>query len=199
MAGFAIVAVALSGENAGRAVKSGPADINLFLEYPPLSFGHGRDGVIHRRTYLQEEPLVCDDAGIDEGSVTLDPAPATFVFESPTDEGSGLGGAITSSTGASWTLSVDAAPGRTETYVGALPAAAGPDGRGIYVTHIGPNGDPTVDFGEPTMWVIAALDPDGTATWWSIPDGWQVVASDVWGTVLARQTGTQLELALAEF
>jgi hypothetical protein len=41
--------------------------------------------------------------------------------------------------------------------------------------------------------------PDGSTTWWSIPDGWTVVASDVWGTVLAMQEGTQLHSALAEF
>ena len=68
-----------------------------------------------------------------------------------------------------------------------------------YVTHIGPNANPDSDFGEPTMWVVAELDPDGTATWWSLPDGWEVVASDTWGTVLGRHSGTQLELALAAF
>jgi hypothetical protein len=36
-------------------------------------------------------------------------------------------------------------------------------------------------------------------TWWSIPDGWRVVASDAWGTVLAKQDGEQLQLAIAEF
>jgi hypothetical protein len=45
--------------------------------------------------------------------------------------------------------------------------------------------------------VLADLQPTGDATWWSIPEDWQVVASDIWGTVLARQDGTQLELALA--
>ena len=42
------------------------------------------------------------------------------------------------------------------------------------------------------------MNPDGTATWWSPPNGWQVVASDIWGTVLARLEGTRLELALAD-
>ncbi len=69
----------------------------------------------------------------------------------------------------------------------------------MYVTHIGPNASPGTDFGEPTMWVVAALNPDGTATWWSVPDGWEILASDTWGTVLGRQSGTQLELALADF
>jgi hypothetical protein len=66
-------------------------------------------------------------------------------------------------------------------------------------THIGPNIRPGVDFGERSMGVIAELRPDGSATWWSMPDGWTVVASDIWGTVLAKQDGTQLQLAMAEF
>jgi hypothetical protein len=56
-----------------------------------------------------------------------------------------------------------------------------------------------MDFGEQSMWVIAQLSPDGSTTWWSIPEGWRVVASDVWGTVLSKQDGEQLQLAMAEF
>ena len=196
---FGVVAVPLTGDRVGTAVASTPADINLFLEYPPLSFGHGVDGVVHRRSYLRDQPPVMAYVDVDGQPLSWDGAAPTFALESPNDEGGGLGGVITSSAGTSWTLSVDAAPDRAAPFVGASPPAPGPNGSGIYVTHIGPDANPTVDFGEPTMWVIAALEPDGTATWWSIPDGWQVVASDVWGTVLARQTGTQLELALAEF
>ena len=88
----------------------------------------------------------------------------------------------------------------------AIPAAAcessvgdSADGSGVYWTHIGPNADPGVDFGTPTMWVIAEMRADGTVSWWSIPAGWEVAASDIWGTVLTRQTGKQLEIALAEF
>ena len=69
----------------------------------------------------------------------------------------------------------------------------------MYWTHIGPDLRPDLDFGEPSMWVIARLAPDGSVTWWSIPDGWLVVASDVWGTVLAKQDGEQLRLAMADF
>lgn len=66
-------------------------------------------------------------------------------------------------------------------------------------THIGPNARPDTDFGEPTMPVIAEMHRDGSVQWWSIPDGWNVVASDVWGTVLAHMTGDSIDLALADW
>lgn len=193
---FSVVAVPLSGGNAGTVVATQPANINLFLEYPPLSFGHGPYGVIHRRQYLAGT-AVAPYVDSDGKPITLDTAPATFVFDDDLERG--LGGVIQSSTGMSWTLAVEAAPDRADTYVGVSPPAPGPDGRGVYTTHIGPNANPDVDFGEPTMWVVAELNPDGTSTWWSLPDGWEILASDTWGTVLGRQSGTQLELALADF
>jgi hypothetical protein len=196
---FAVVAVPLSGAAAGTAVASEPADINLFVEYPPLSFGHSTDGVVHRREYLRGEEPVISYVDTDGNPAVIDTDPATFASDSPDDAGSGLGGTITSSTGTSWSLTVEAAPDRADTYAGFSPPAPGSDGRGVYVTHIGPDGNPTVDFGEATIRVIATLNPDGTAEWWSLPVGWQVVASDIWGTVLAKHTDNQLELALADF
>ncbi len=56
-----------------------------------------------------------------------------------------------------------------------------------------------VAVGEPTMPVIAEMHRDGSVRWWSIPDGWTVVASDVWGTVLARITAESIDLALADW
>jgi hypothetical protein len=193
---FAVVAVPLSGDQAGTSVAAQPANVNVFLEYPPLSFGHGLDSVIHRRRYLAGT-AVAPYVDTDGQPAAPDTAPETFVFDADLERG--LGGVIRSSSGMSWTLIVDAASDRADTYVGVSPPAPGPDGRGVYVTHIGPNANPGIDFGEPTMWVVAELDPDGTSTWWSLPDGWEILASDTWGTVLGRQTGTQLELALADF
>lgn len=193
---FAVVAVPLSGDMAGSALAAEPANVNLFVEYPPLSFGHGVDGVIHHRAYLAGN-AVAPYADIEGQPLTLDTAPATFVFDDSPERG--LGGVIRSSAGTSWTLAVEAAADRADTYVGISPPAAGPDGRGVYVTHIGPSANPDADFGEPTMWVVAELSPNGTATWWSVPEGWEVLASDTWGTVLGRQSGTRLDLALADF
>ena len=45
------------------------------------------------------------------------------------------------------------------------------------------------------MPVIAVLNPDGTGSWHTVPTGWQVVSSDVGGTVFARRVGDTVELA----
>lgn len=195
---FAVVAVAL-GEDGATEVRREPENVNLFLEYPPMSFGHTATGVVHRREYLADESPIIDYVDIDGQPVTLADAPPTFRFETAEQAGAGLGGTIFSSLGTSWTVAVDAAPDRADTYVGISPPSPGTDGHGIYVTPIGSNTDPSTDFGAPSGWVIADLQPGGTATWWSVPDGWEVVATDAWGTVLGRRAGTTLELALADF
>lgn len=195
---FAVVALPLSGDDAGTIVATEPADINEYLEYPPLSFGHGASGVVHRREFLAGT-IVAPYVDTDGSPASLDADPASYSGELSTVAGGGFDALITASTGTSWRLPVDAAPDRANTYVGDSPPASGANGTGVFVTHIGPNGDPTRDFGEPTIWVMAVLEQDGTATWWSLPDGWQVIASDIWGTVLGRHTGTKLELALPDF
>lgn len=193
---FAVVAVALSGELAGTVVADEPANINRYLEYPPSSFGHGEAGVIMRR----------DDGATAIGYVDVNGQPTTLGEPAPpfytADETlrvDDLGGRVESSTGASWQLDVEAAPDRAGMYVGPSPPAPTSGGAGVYSTHIGPNLAPDTDFGEPSMWVVARLAPDGSVSWWSLPAGWTMVASDLWGTVLAKQDGEQVELAFADF
>jgi Protein of unknown function (DUF4232) len=43
--------------------------------------------------------------------------------------------------------------------------------------------------------VVAVLAADGTGTWYSLADGWQVAASDLDGTILERLNGGTVELA----
>lgn len=195
---FAVVAIALSGSNAGDIVASTPQNINRFLEYPAGTFGHSEAGVADRRPGGVDltPPIPYVDA---EGEATvLGPSPAWFTLHGTQSDDLSDGGIVRSSTGVSWSLAVEAAPDRASPFVENSPPAAGPNGVGVYWTHIGPDAAPEQDFGEPTMWVIAEMRPDGSATWWSIPDGWHVIASDIWGTVLARHVGTELHLALAE-
>ena len=53
--------------------------------------------------------------GTDGLPITLDTAPATFVFDDDLERG--LGGVVQSSTGTSWALAVEAAADRADTYV----------------------------------------------------------------------------------
>jgi hypothetical protein len=46
-----------------------------------------------------------------------------------------------------------------------------------------------------TVDVVAVLAPTGESQWWQVPPGWNVAASDLSGTVLARRTGDTIELA----
>jgi hypothetical protein len=62
-------------------------------------------------------------------------------------------------------------------------------------TAVGPPDDPTSDTPSPTEPVVAVLESDGTGTWYSLADGWQVAASDLDGTVLIRRSASTVELA----
>ena len=75
--------------------------------------------------------------------------------------------------GLTWRLDIDTAPDAAAMFNGPSPSPPAPsgDGRAVMWTHIGPNARPDMDFGEPTMPVIAEMQPDGSVQWWSIPDG----------------------------
>ena len=191
---FAVVAVPVSGDRAGEVVASEPANVNEHLEYPPASYGHAATGVAMRRYGGKRAIGYVDAAG---NPTTLDSAP-TF-YDSDThllDDGRV---SVIATTGASWTLSVDAHPDGASPYVGPSPAAPTTGGDGVFWTHIGPDLAPDIDFGEPSQWVVARLHPGGSATWWSLPEAWTIAASDIWGTVAVRQLGEQLEVALVDF
>jgi hypothetical protein len=194
---FSVVAVPLSGDRAGTVVAEALADINHYVELPPAAFAHGERGIVQRQRDVGATAIEYVDVAGNPTSLAEE-APPFFVADTELQLDS-LGGRVESSAGVAWTLAVEAAPDRAHPFDGPSPPAPGSDGVGVYWTHIGPDLQPGQDFGEASMWVIARLAPDGSATWWSIPDGWRVVASDIWGTVLAKQDGQQLQLALAEF
>jgi hypothetical protein len=194
---FAVVAMPLSGDRVGQIIANEPASIMRYLEYPPSSFGHGAEGVAMRRDAGQ---IAIGYVDIDGNPTTLDPAPSSFEADgellSETPRGNGV---VTSSDGESWTLSIDTHPDPASTFVGPSPAAPTTGGDGVYWTHIGPDLAPEDVDGQPSQWVVAQLGSDGSARWWSLPEGWTIVASDIWGTVAVRQQGEQLEIALVEF
>jgi hypothetical protein len=106
---------------------------------------------------------------------------------------------IASSLGDVWNLEIESSPDRATQYGSASPPGATSDDAGVFLTDVGSAVEADGISNVPTMWMIAQLKPGGTTKWWSVPGGWQVVATDVWGTVLAKQTGTRLDLAMADF
>ena len=194
---FAVVAVPLSGDHAGMIVASNKVPINTYMELPRAAFGHGTNGIIDRQRDVNTTLL---------DYVDVTGAPITWTSTAPpllttTDDSEPAADSIRltihSSAAETWQLTIDAAPDRAAPYNGPSPAAPSSDGLNVYWTHIGPNARPDIDFGEPTMWVIATLQHDGNGQWWSLPQGWEVVASDVWGTVLAKRSNDNIELSLA--
>jgi hypothetical protein len=200
---FAVVTIALDGDRAGSIVASTEVSAVQYMELPRASFGHGRDGVVDRVRDVNKAVIGYVDVNGKPVEWDGPEPPLLTTIESDGPE-QPLSTTITQlpadgSTERSWQLTIDASTSRASSYVGPSPAAPTNDGLNVYWTHIGPNARPDIDFGEPTMWVIAALYPDGRVQWWSLPNGWEVVASDVWGTVVGKTTGNQLELAVADF
>ena len=187
---FSIVAVALRGGQRGTTVASAPLGIVAYTELPDGAFGHGATGIIDRVRAVNTTVIgYVDSAGLPLTWPQADPILYTAEHAARS--------VVVSSSGLTWRLDIDAAPDAADTFNGPSPPAPSSDDLAALWTHIGPNARPDVDFGEPTMPVVAALHPDGSVEWWSIPDGWNIVASDVWGTVLAHIAGDSIDLALA--
>lgn len=188
-----LVAVALDGPRQGDGVASvSPSLPGGWQHHGSGLFGHGIDGIVDRldgaNTTLMSyvdiygEPLVWNGAAPQQLTVSYSEVITVTTADGPT-----------------WSLAVDPMPELSNPFGTPLPPMPSSVGTAIYLTPLGyvQGSDPYFD--EPAMWAIAALHPDGHAEWWSVPEGWWIQASDVWGTVLARWDGNQLELALADF
>lgn len=191
-----IVAIPLTGDRAGEVVASVPLDANYrYFELPAAPLGHGPEGVIDRVRDVNGTLI----GYVDEDGASVGWSAARPPLLSGSSELDGEPFTVSDDAGTSWQLEIQTAPERRGIYNGPSPAAPSSNGLAVYWTHLG-TASPGDDYDDPTTWVIAALHPDGTVRWWSVPDGWSVVASDVWGTVLAkRDTAASLELALADF
>lgn len=197
---FAVVAMPLSGDRVGEVVASEPANINRYLEYPPSSFGHGAAGVTMRRDGGE---VAIGYVDVDGNPTVLGVEPTTYDVDrdllTEIPRAGFRSGVVRSSDGDTWSLSVDKHPDAAETYVGPSPVAPTTDGNGVLWTHVGPDIASEQDFGVGSQWVVAQLHPGGNAIWWSLPEGWTVAASDIWGTVAVKQTSDRLEVALVDF
>ncbi len=180
---FAMEAVALDGPRAGEVVAAAPVGIVAYVELPAFPFGHGPSGVVDRVRNPGAEMIgYVDENGV---SITLDEATPFYRREGDT---------VTETGGATWPLEIVRHPDAADTVNGEPAVAPTIDGAAVVQTWIGP-ADGEGDFPPPSMPVVGWLTPDGNAVWRQLADGWQLGASDIWGTVLARLTGNRLELA----
>jgi hypothetical protein len=192
---FALAAVAVAGDRAGTVVASTPARVMEFTEVAPSAFGHGHDGLIRRDR--DDRPTILNYVDIAGKPVTAQQAePAFTAVNEPSVKYPQI--QIASSLGDVWNLEIESSPDRATQYGSASPPGATSDEAGVFWTDVGSAVEADGVSNVPTMWMIAQLKPGGKTKWWSVPGGWKVVATDVWGTVLARQTGTRLDLAMAD-
>ncbi len=188
-----------SGIESATSSPRAEVGLNDYLEIPQFFFGHGPSGVIDRGRQVGRTVIEY----VDETGAPLDP---TDEFPIPAfadvdgdgfrDDAAGLVEVLDSDL--SWQLDIRRDPAYAGTYVGASPLAPTTEERVIYFERIGADLTPDQDFGTNALPVIAILNPDGTGSWVRLPEDWDVVASDVWGTVLMRRTATDLEFALLD-
>ncbi len=173
----AIVAIALSGPGEGAIVAEAALPAVAYVELPRGVFGHGQHGIIDRARF----------GGQLIEYVATDGTPLAWTGEAPTEfSHGGVDDTVQSTAGTSWSLGIERDPRHSSSFVGDPPPAAAPDGRGVYATSIGASIGPDQDYSKSRLPVVATLNPDGSAEWALLPEGWQLGASDVWGTVLAH-------------
>ncbi|MEP1125902.1 MAG: hypothetical protein ABJH68_18635 [Ilumatobacter sp.] len=200
--GFRFVAIPFLGENAGSVVAVDEVDVNAYLEIPPYFFGHGSDGVITRGRdgatvigYVDEDGQPRDSGESAENGTSF---PMLDLETDLQDTSPASEGIVTlRGTEVSWQLDIERDPTWAPPFVGLNVVAPGAQ-RAIYTERIGADTDPDADFGPTGMPVVALLNYDGSGEWIRLPDDWDVVASDVWGTLLARITADSIELARLE-
>ncbi|MEA3183671.1 MAG: hypothetical protein QOJ74_148 [Ilumatobacteraceae bacterium] len=190
---MSIVAVALSGDRVGQVVASAPISAAAFAEAPNGVLGHGADGIIDRRTG-QTLLAYVDIAGASTSS-------GRAAHQVSIAAGDVLNSDVDFLLGDpdgkhQWHMAIHRSadsPFAPDTFQ--TPAAPSSHGGAVVWTAVGPPSDPTADVAIPTEPVIAVLAADGTGTWYSLADGWQVAASDLDGTMLMRRNGNKVELA----
>jgi hypothetical protein len=181
------VAIALTGERAGDTVWSAPSPGHAAEPFDNI-LAHGPDGIVDRWNGDALVTRYRDERG-DEASIG---EPTHIVPLTEVEDGA----VVRSSNGVSWELGIE----RDPTAPASLPNAvtAGPSGSAVAATWIGPRIGDDADYGTPTVPVVAVLRADGSGSWYRLPDGWSVVDSNRWGTLVARSSETTFELGLLD-
>jgi hypothetical protein len=182
-----MVSAALQPNPAG-VIRTTPVDAAAYVELPPAPFGLGRDGIVDRVRDVGATLVPYEAFGGTSG--TFDGAVAVSMNDS---------GLVTSSTGTRWQLAIETAPAEdgwpNTAWEQTAPASPTVDGGAVLLATLGPPVQPSAEYSEYTMPVIAQLAAEGLGRWWSLPEGWTIAASDVFGTVLRRSTPDGVELA----
>ena len=199
-AGRRFVAIPFDGNREGQVVASSEVALDDYLEIPDYFFGHGPDGIVSRgrdgATVLGHVGEDGQPQDLSESGDNGTPFPVFDIGADPTGQGVlDVESISLRGTGLSWQLDIARDPAWAGyPFVGANVVAPGLD-RVIYVERIGADTRPDLDFGPNAMPVVALLNYDGSGEWVRLPEDWDVVASDVWGTLLARFTADSIELA----
>ncbi|HRE01372.1 MAG TPA: hypothetical protein PLV68_08735, partial [Ilumatobacteraceae bacterium] len=124
--------------------------------------------------------------------------PLTAPIEAPAVATIDSVGLVTSGGVAHWQLAIERDPACCRSVLDASPPVAAPDGKSVhYWTEIGPPRYPEADYSESTLTAFADLHADGTGTWYSVPTGWHIAASDLGTTILWRlDDSDDIQLAL---
>lgn len=149
-----------------------PVSGATYADLPASPFGLGRDGIVDRVRDLGT--TLVPYASYRGSSTTFDGAASATIDDSLL---------VTSSSGQRWQLAIERDPAATNDGQIERPLPGG-DGSIVLFTTLAP-----------TQPVIAELDADGAGRWWSLPEGWTLAASDVFGTILQRRTDSGIELA----
>ena len=181
-ADMSLVAIALSGDRAGQVVASATVSAVAFVEAPGGVLGHGSNGIIDRRTgklllgYVDSTgaPTPIGKAVHTVAAASGDVASGDVTVHDPDGTHD-------------WHLAIKRDPTSPGASNGDAPPAPSSHGGAVVWTDL--------QTSAPTEPVVAVLAADGTGTWYSLADGWQVAASDIDGTILMRRTGSTVELA----
>jgi hypothetical protein len=149
---------------------------------------HGPDGVIDR---WHDDALVTPYLDTQGSAIPVDGSWPVVPLTGVED-----GSVIRSSSGQAWELEIEREPSAPAWMPDAV--AAGPAGSVIVSTWIGPRIGDDADYGTPTVPVVGVLRPDGSGSWYRLPEGWSVVDSNRWGTLVARTTDTSFQLGLID-